>query len=96
VRAELQRVGLERNLLEGIVLSGGGALLNGMCDMAERVLNCQAGNALTTQNDIGGWPEELKSPLWTTAAGLAMYSGKLKLHRPPRRRMSGLMGLVLR
>jgi cell division protein FtsA len=96
VRAELQRVGMERNLLEGIVLSGGGALLNGMCDMAERVLNCQAGNGLTTENDIGEWPEELKSPLWTTAAGLAMYSGKLKLHRPPRRRMGGLMGLVLR
>src|SRR5580698_3325583 len=96
VRAELQRVGMERNLLEGIVLSGGGALLNGMCDMAERVLNCQAGNALATENDIGEWPEELKSPLWTTAAGLAMYSGKLKLHRPPRRRMGGLMGLVLR
>jgi len=96
VRAELQRVGMERNLLEGILLTGGGALLNGMCDMAERVLNCQAGNGLTTGNDIGGWPEELKSPVWTTAAGLAMYSGKLKLHRPPRRRMSGLMGLVLK
>ena len=37
---------MERNLLEGIVLTGGGALLNGMCDMAERVLNCQAGNGL--------------------------------------------------
>ncbi len=96
VRAELQRVGMERNLLEGIILTGGGALLNGMCDMAERVLNCQAANGLTTQNDIGEWPEELKSPLWTPAAGLAMYSGKLKLHRPPRRRMGGLMGLVLR
>jgi cell division protein FtsA len=96
VRAELQRVGMERSLLEGIVLSGGGALLNGMCDMAERILNCQAANGLATENDIGEWPEELKSPLWTAAAGLAMYSGKLKLHRPPRRRMGGLMGLVLR
>jgi cell division protein FtsA len=96
VRAELQRVGMERSLVEGIVLTGGGALLNGMCDMAERVLNCQAGNGLATENDIGEWPEELKNPLWTAAAGLAMYSGKLKLHRPPRRRMTGLMGLVLR
>ena len=87
---------MERSLLEGIVLTGGGALLNGMCDMAERVLNCQAGNGLSTESDIGEWPEELKSPLWTAAAGLAMYSGKLKLHRPPRRRMTGLMGLVLR
>jgi cell division protein FtsA len=96
VRSELQRAGIERSLLEGIVLAGGGALLNGMCDLAERVLNCQARNGLVTENDIGGWPEELKNPVWTTAAGLAMYSAKLKLHRPPRRRMGGLMGLVAR
>jgi cell division protein FtsA len=94
VRTELQRVAMERSLFEGIVLTGGGALLNGMCDMAERVLNCQAGNGLT--KGIGDWPEEMKSPLWTTAAGLALYSAKLKLHQPPRRRASGLMGLVVR
>jgi cell division protein FtsA len=94
VRAELQRVGMERNLLEGIVLTGGGAFLNGMCDMAERVLNCQAGNGLA--KGFGDWPEELNSPAWTTAAGLALYSAKLKLHQPPRRRLPGLMGWVAR
>ena len=94
VRAELQRVGMERNLLEGIVLTGGGAYLNGMCDMAERVLNCQAGNGLA--KGFGDWPEELKNPAWTTAAGLALYSAKLKLHQPPRRRLPGLMGWVAR
>ncbi|HLX42169.1 MAG TPA: cell division protein FtsA [Bryobacteraceae bacterium] len=94
VRAELQRVGMERNLLEGIVLTGGGAFLNGMCDMAERVLNCQAGNGLA--KGFGDWPEELNSPAWTTAAGLALYSAKLKLHQPPRRRLPGLIGWVAR
>jgi cell division protein FtsA len=94
VRAELQRVGMERNLLEGIVLTGGGAFLNGMCDMAERILNCQAGNGLA--KGFGDWPEELKNPAWTTAAGLALYSAKLKLHQPPRRRLPGLMGWVAR
>ena len=92
VRAELQRVGMERNLLEGIVLTGGGAFLNGMCDVAERVLNCQAGNGLA--KGFGDWPEELNSPVWTTAAGLALYSAKLKLHQPPKRRLPGLMGWV--
>jgi cell division protein FtsA len=67
-----------------------------MCDMAERVLDCQAANGIVSEDDIGGWPEELKSPLWTAAAGLALYSAKLKLHRPPSRQVSGLMGLVLR
>jgi len=96
VRSEIHRVGMERHLYEGIILTGGGALLNGMCDMAERVLDCQAANGIVTEDDIGGWPEELKSPLWTTAAGLALYSAKLKLHRPPSRQVSGLMGLVLK
>lgn len=94
VRAELQRVGMERNLLEGIVLTGGGAFLNGMCDMAERVLNCQAGNGLA--KGFGDWPEELNSPAWTTAAGLSLYSAKLKLHEPPKRRLPGLIGWVAR
>ena len=71
-------------------------MLNGMCDMAERVLDCQSANGIVTEGDIGGWPEELKSPQWTTAAGLALYSAKLKLHQPPSRHASGLMGLVLR
>jgi cell division protein FtsA len=96
VLSELQRVGRERTLYEGILLTGGGALLPGMCDMAERVLNCQAANGLATEEDIGGWPEELKTPVWTTAAGLAMYSAKLKLHKPARRHAGGLMGLVLK
>ncbi len=79
VLAELQRVGMERGLFEGVVLTGGGSLLPGMCDMAERILNCQAGNGLP--KGIANWPEELDSPQWTTAAGLAMYSARLKLHR---------------
>ena len=94
VQSELQRAGMDRQLSEGVVLTGGGSLLSGICDMAERVLDCQAGNGLA--KGIGDWPEELKSPLWTTAAGLSMYSAKLKLHRPPQRRAGGLLGLVMR
>ncbi len=96
VRTELERVGMEHSLREGIVLTGGGALLNGMCDVAEMVLNCPAGNGFASEEDIGGWPDALQTPEWTTAAGLAMYSAKLKLHEPPRREVRGLMGLVLK
>ncbi len=94
VLAEVQRAGMDRKLGEGIVLTGGGSLLTGICDMAERVLNCPAGNGLA--QGIGNWPEELKTPLWTTAAGLSMYSAKLKLHKPPQRRATGLLGLVMK
>jgi cell division protein FtsA len=85
---------MEQALLEGIILTGGGALLNGMCDMAERVINCQARNGLPL--GIEGWPEQLNSPLWATAAGLSMYSAKLKLQKEWKRKVPGIMGLVLR
>ena len=83
IYAEILRVGMEQSLLEGAVLTGGGACLTGMCDLAERVMNCQARNGLAT--GVEQWPSELDSPLWTVTAGLAMYSGRLKLKRETKR-----------
>ncbi|HEY7303890.1 MAG TPA: cell division protein FtsA [Bryobacteraceae bacterium] len=94
VYAEILRVGMEQSLLEGAVLTGGGSMLAGMCDMAERILNCQARNGLSM--GIDGWPKELDNPVWTTAAGLAMYSGRLKMKRDWKRVPAGLAGLALK
>lgn len=94
VYEEILRVGMEQSLLEGAVLTGGGSMLAGMCDMAERVLNCQARNGLAT--GIDGWPKELDNPVWTTVAGLTMYSGRLKMRRDWKRAPAGLAGLALR
>lgn len=91
---EILRVGMEQSLLEGAVLTGGGSMLAGMCDMAERVLNCQARNGLAA--GIEGWPKALDNPAWTTAAGLAMYSARLKMKRDWKRAPTGLAGLALR
>ena len=81
-------------LFEGIVLTGGGSLLNGMCDVAERVLQCQTRFGLPL--GIDGWPEALDDPEWTTAAGLAMYSAKLKVQAVRQRESSGWLGKILR
>ena len=94
VRRELAAIGMEQSLLEGVVLTGGGALLNGMCDMAERILNCQARNGLPI--GIENWPDDLETPLWTAAAGLMMYSARLKFKRESKRKAPGLIGLVLK
>jgi cell division protein FtsA len=94
VRRELARVGMDQALMGGIVLSGGGALLNGMCDMAERVLNCQARNGLAL--GIRDWPEDIDDPVWTTAAGLMMYSAKLKTREMAQQRAAGFLGRMLR
>jgi cell division protein FtsA len=94
VHRELARVGMTRALIGGIVLTGGGAKLGAMCDLAERMLNCQARKGLAV--GIQDWPEELQDPSWTSAAGLAMYSGRLKMQGELERRQLGLLGRILR
>ena len=65
-----------------------------MCDMAERVLNCPARNALPA--GMENFPEELCNPAWATAAGLARYSARLKMKREGQRKAPGLVGLLFR
>jgi len=74
-------------------MTGGGSLLNGICDIAESILNCSTRNALAC--GIKDWPEELDNPVWTTAAGLSMYSARLKMRLQARRKAPGLVGMVL-
>lgn len=90
VRREISRAGMEQALMNGIVLTGAAACLPGMCDMAERVLNCQARNGLAV--GILNWPEELDTPAWTTAAGLMMYAARLKCRPESSGRNGGLLG----
>lgn len=94
VRRELAGIGMERALMGGIVLVGAGAQLAGMCDMAERVLNCQARNGLPV--GIEDWPEELDDPAWTTAAGLMMYSARLKFRAENGHRNGNLLTRFIR
>jgi cell division protein FtsA len=94
VRAELARVGMERALIGGVFLTGAAARLPDLCDVAERVLQCQTRFGLPL--GIDGWPEALDDPEWTTAAGLAMYSAKLKVQAVRQRESVGWLGKILR
>lgn len=94
VRGELSRVGMQRALANGLVISGAGALLPGICDVAERVLDCPARIGLA--QGIKGWPEELNDPSWTTAAGLAMYAARLRSQVDVERQSIGMLGRILR
>ena len=94
VRKELEAIGKDQSLIEGVVLTGGGGMLAGMCDLAERVLSCPARNGLAI--GIEDWPERLNDPSWTVAAGLAMYSARLKIKGEWKRKAPGLLGLALK
>jgi len=92
VRSELARVGMDRALMGGVFLTGGAARLPDLCDVAERVLECQARFGLPF--GIQDWPETMNDPEWSTAAGLAMYSAKLKAQE--RRATAGWLGKLLK
>lgn len=94
VRTELQRVGMDRALMGGVFLTGAAARLPDLCDVAERVLQCQARFGLP--DGILDWPEQMKDPEWTTAAGLAMYSANLKMHVQEARESAGWLGKILK
>jgi cell division protein FtsA len=94
VREELGRVGMQRAIASGVVLSGAAALLPGICDVAERVLECPARIGLA--QGFLGWPDELNDPAWTTAAGLSMYAARLRSQVDLERQSVGMLGRVLR
>ena len=93
VRKDLERIGMEE-VLVGVVLTGGAARLHGMCDIAEEVLRCQSSIGLP--RGILDWAHEIKTPEWTTAAGLAMYSARLKLRAELDRRKTGIFSGIFR
>lgn len=94
VRAELVRVSMEYALVGGVYLTGGAARLPELWDVAERELQCQAHYGLV--NGIMNWPDSMKDPEWTTAAGLSMYSAKLKAQMEQTREDAGWLGRMLR
>ncbi len=94
VRAELARAGMQRAISSGLVIAGGGALLPGICDVAERVMECPARIGLA--QGFRNWPEKLNDPAWTTVAGLSMYAARLRSQVDLERQSVGMLGRILR
>jgi len=91
VHSELVRVGMEHAMTGGVFLTGGAARLPDLLDVAERVLQCQARFGLPV--GIRHWPEGMDQPEWSVAAGLAMFSAKLKSQE--QRATRGILGKIL-
>jgi cell division protein FtsA len=94
VRNELGRVGMDRALIGGVFLTGAAARLPDLCDVAERILMCQARYGLVI--GIEDWPDGMNDPEWSAAAGLAMYSAKLKAQVEQARETAGWLGKILK
>jgi len=94
VRHQLESVGMDSSLIGGIFICGGGAGLAEILDVADKELKCDARFGLPS--GILDWPEEIRTPEWTTAAGLAMYSAKVKEKNELGRESAGWLGTVLK
>jgi cell division protein FtsA len=94
VRMELARVGMDRSLMGGVFLTGSAAKLPDLCDIAERELQCQTRYGLPV--GIENWPEDMEDPEWSVAAGLAMYSAKIKSQLEQQREAAGWIGKIMR
>ena len=78
VKEKLDKLPFSRTLGGGVVLTGGGAQLLGVTELASQVFNLPArvGNPLP----VGGLVEEYRSPAYATAVGLVLegYERELK------------------
>jgi cell division protein FtsA len=74
LRREILRSGFEENLGAGVVLTGGGSMLEGLTDLGERVfkLPFRKGNPI----GISGLVEVVNGPAYATAVGLVQYGAK--------------------
>lgn len=72
VAAEIKDAGWERQLSSGVILTGGGALVGGMTDIAEQVFDAPVRIGYPERDRFAGLIEDIQSPEWTAAAGLAL------------------------
>jgi len=71
VRSDIERAGCLGRLTSGVVLTGGGAVLTGMAELAERVFKVPA--RLGTPLHLSGLVDVVASPMYSTAVGLVLH-----------------------
>jgi cell division protein FtsA len=79
---EIRKAGFERSLNAGIVLTGGGAVLEGMVEIAERIFDLPTRRGVPA--GVGGLADHVNSPAFAAAVGLVMYAHRNQLGEAPR------------
>src|SRR5437763_5632098 len=74
VADEIKDSGWSRQLSSGVVLSGGGALLDGLVEIAEQVFDAPVRIGYPERDRFSGLVADVHSPAWAAAAGLALVS----------------------
>ena len=72
VAREIKRAGYEGIVAGGVVITGGTSLMEGMPDMAERVLDLPARRGYPW--GVGGIREQVDNPMYATGVGLILHA----------------------
>jgi cell division protein FtsA len=80
IAEEFARSAFDRSLHAGIVLTGGGSMLEGIQEVAERTLNMPVRRGAPV--GLGGLAEAVATPQHSTVVGLAMYGARQRLRAP--------------
>ena len=80
LREDLAKSVGEASLRGGIVLTGGGAQLDGLVEVAEQVFDANARAGLPS--GLGGLVDVISSPIWSTASGLLLHGRTASESRP--------------
>ena len=88
VQAELIRTGYERQIVAGVVLTGGSSNMQGVVELAEEVFHVPV--RVGSPQYVGGLVELVKNPIYATGVGLLLYGLRQQQDRThPRRLDSG-------
>jgi cell division protein FtsA len=79
---EIRRAGYEKSLNSGIVLTGGGAILEGMPEIAEQIFDLPIRRG--APSGVGGLADHVGSPSFATPVGLVLYGQRNQIVEPRR------------
>ena len=82
VAEELRRSGFDRSLHAGVVLTGGGAMLEGITEIAEDALDVPVRRG--SPADLSGLADSVGTPQFSTAVGLAVHGARQRRVAPVR------------
>jgi len=89
VAREIKRTGYEEQVASGVVITGGSAILQGMIEVAERVLDLPVRRGAPI--NLGGLADIVNNPMYSTGVGLILYAlktqGERETHRYGDRRL---------
>jgi cell division protein FtsA len=91
IESEVKRSGYDGLLPAGLVITGGGALLSGLRDVARSVSNRPV--RVAKPMNLSGLVDSIQTPAFSTAVGLLEWGGQEIQARPQRRARIGKLSL---